>query len=76
LLGAMMTARFKNPDCRFLGISTAAASPDSPLGRLRTRALAAPHVERTGAVLEAGGDGLRWLGWSPAEDADHDALQL
>jgi len=70
LLGAMATAMLKNPGCRFLGISTAAASLDSPLDRLRTRALAAPHVERKGAVLEAGGDGLAWLEWSLAEEAD------
>lgn len=50
LLGAMMTAMLKNPECRFLGISTAAASLDSPLGRLRTRALSAPNVERKGGV--------------------------
>lgn len=70
LLGAMLTSMLKNPRCRFLGISTAAASMDSPLGRLRTRALAQPHVERKGAVLEASGDGLAWLEWSVAEDAD------
>lgn len=76
LLGAMMTAMLKNPGCRFLGISTAAASLDSPLGRLRARALAAPHVERKGAVLEAGGDGLRWLEWSVPEEADPEDLRV
>lgn len=75
LLGAMLTAMLKNPTCRFLGISTSAASLDSPLGRLRTRALAAPTVERKGPVLEAGGDGLRWLEWSLPEDADPDDLR-
>jgi len=74
LLGAMATSMLKNAECKFLGISTAAASLDSPLGRLRTRALAAPHVERTGAVLEAGRDGLRWLEWSLAEDGDPEDL--
>ena len=75
LLGAMMTAMLKNPEARFLGISTAAASLDTPLGRLRARALAQPHVRRTGPLLEAGGDGLRWLEWSLAEDADPDDLR-
>ncbi len=70
MLGAMSSAMLKNAECRMLSISTASATLDSPLGRLRTRALAAPHVERKGAVLEAGGDGLRWLEWSVAEDAD------
>ena len=74
LLGAMMTAMLKNPECRFLGISTAAASLDSPLGRLRARAMAAPHVERKGAVLEAGGDEIRWLEWSVREDGNPESL--
>ncbi len=75
LLSAMQTSLLKNPACRFLGISTAAASLDSPLGRLRTRALAAPYVERKGAVLEANGDGLAWLEWSVAEDADPENMR-
>ena len=76
LLGAMLTSMLKNPACRFLGISTAASSMDSPLGRLRIRAMSAPTVKRTGAVLEAGGDGLRWLEWSVADDADAEDLRL
>jgi phage terminase large subunit-like protein len=75
LLGAMATAMLKNAEARFLGISTAAASLDSPLGRLRTRALAQPHVERRGSVLDASGDGLRWLEWSVPEHADPENLR-
>jgi hypothetical protein len=75
LLGAMLTSMLKVADCRFLGISTAAASLDSPLGRLRSRALAQPNVKRKGPVLEAGGEGLRWLEWSLAEDADPENLR-
>ena len=75
LLSAMQTSLLKNPTCRFLGISTAAASLDSPLGRLRTRALASPHVERKGAVLEASGAGLHWLEYSLAEDRDPEDLR-
>lgn len=51
LLGAFMTALLKVPECKFLGISTAASSLDSPLGKMRARALAQPDVERTGPVL-------------------------
>jgi len=76
LLGAMMTAMLKVPTCRFFGISTAASSMDTPLGRLRVRALSAPHVERVGALLEAGGDGLRWLEWSVPDEADAEDLRL
>ena len=76
LLGAMLTAMLKVPACRFLGISTAASSMDSPLGRLRTRALSAPHVERQGAVLTCSGDGLAWLEWSVPDEADAEDLRL
>jgi phage terminase large subunit-like protein len=76
LLGAMLTAMLKVPSCRFLGISTSAAQLDSPLGRLRIRAMAAPHVERVGVELDAGGDGLRWLEWSLTDDADPDDMRL
>ncbi len=76
LLGAMLTAMLKNRECRFLGISTAASAMDTPLGRLRTRALSAPHVERAGAVLDCTGDGLRWLEWSVADTEDPEDLRL
>ncbi|HET8954272.1 MAG TPA: terminase TerL endonuclease subunit [Solirubrobacterales bacterium] len=76
LLGAMLTAMLKNPECRFLGISTSAARLDSPLGSMQVRAMASPEVERVGVVLEAGGDGLRWLEWSLPDDADAEDLRL
>ncbi len=75
LLGAMMTAMLKNRGCQFLGISTAAATLDSPLGRLRTRALGQADVQRHGAVLEARGDGLHWMEWSVAETSDPEDLR-
>ncbi|MGI8511395.1 MAG: terminase large subunit domain-containing protein, partial [Solirubrobacteraceae bacterium] len=75
LLGAMMTAMFKNPGCRFFGISTSASTLDSPLGTLRRRALASPKVERKGPVLEASGAGLHWMEWSLGEDADPENLR-
>lgn len=67
LLEAMLTGLVKDPEARFLGISTAAARLDSPLGRLRARALAGT-VTRKGAVTDAVAPGLRWLEWSLAQD--------
>jgi hypothetical protein len=74
LLEAMQTGLIKRPDSKFLGISTAAAALDSPLGRLRARALAQPTAQRIGAVVEATGD-LHWLEWSVPDDVDLDDLQ-
>ena len=50
-------------------ISTAAPSADSPLGRLRARALALPGAKRRGAVVEAKGPDLHLLEWSCPEEA-------
>jgi phage terminase large subunit-like protein len=55
-------------------ISTAAAQLDSPLGRLRARALSHASAKRTGPVVEARGD-LHWLEWSVPDDAELDDLQ-
>jgi hypothetical protein len=76
LLGAMLSSMLKNPACRFLGISTAASSMDTPLGRLRIRALGQPHVERVGAVLQAGGGGLAWIEYSVGDDQDPEDLRV
>jgi len=67
LLEAMLTGLVKDPDARFLGISTAAAVLDSPLGRLRSRALAGKVISK-GAVTDATAPGLRWLEWSLGEE--------
>ena len=74
LLEAMQTGLVKRRDSKLLAISTAAAQLDSPLGRLRARALAQPTAKRTGAVIEARGD-LHWLEWSVPDEADLDDLQ-
>jgi phage terminase large subunit-like protein len=74
LLEAMQIGLIKRPDSKFLGISTAAAVLDSPLARLRARALAQPTAKRTGAVVEATGD-LHWLESSLPDDAEPDDLQ-
>lgn len=74
LLEAMTTGLVKRPDSKLLAISTAAAHLDSPLGRMRARALAHPSTKRVGAVIEAAGD-LHWLEWSLPDDAELDDLQ-
>jgi phage terminase large subunit-like protein len=73
LLEAMQTGLIKRRDSKLLLISTAAAQLDSPLGRLRARALAQPSAKRTGSVVEARGD-LHWLEWSVPDDVDLDDL--
>lgn len=74
LLEAAQTGLVKRPDSKLFVISTAAAKLDSPLGRMRARALAQPGVKRRGAVTEARGD-LHWLEWSLADDASLDDMR-
>ena len=74
LLEAMQTGLIKRPDSKLLLISTAAAQLDSPLGRMRARALAQPTTKRKGAVLEARGD-LHWIEWSLPDEHDLDDLR-
>jgi len=74
LLEAMTTGLVKRRDSKLLAISTAAAQLDSPLGRMRARALAQPNVQRRGAVVEAGGD-PHWLEWSLADEDDLDDMK-
>jgi hypothetical protein len=45
------------------------------LSTIATLMLSASRLSRRGPVLEAGGDGLRWLEWSVAEDADTEDLR-
>jgi phage terminase large subunit-like protein len=45
-------------------VSTAAATADSTLGKLRARALASADIRRRGAVTDARGDNIRLLEWS------------
>jgi phage terminase large subunit-like protein len=66
---ALATALHKNPNSKLVITSTAASGADTPLGRLRARALAG-DVKRRGPVLHARGDGLRWLSWEVPEDAE------
>jgi phage terminase large subunit-like protein len=73
---AMRSAMAKRPDARLVTITTAAPTGDTPLRRIRERALASPHVTRTGPLLEASGRGLRLLEWSCPEDHDPDDLAM
>jgi phage terminase large subunit-like protein len=50
-------------------VSTAAATAESTLGRLRARALAASDVRRRGATIDARGDNIRLLEWSVDAEA-------
>lgn len=67
---SMRTAMAKRPDCRLVTITTASATGDTPLRRIRDRAIASPDVHRTGPILEASGRGIRLLEWSLPEDHD------
>ena len=66
---ALATALHKDPNSKLVITSTAASGADTPLGRLRTRALAG-EVKRRGPVVDARTDGLRWLSWEVPEDAE------
>ena len=67
---ALRTALLKRPDSRLVTISTAGYGEDSPLSRLRARALGQPSVERTGALTVAHGPSLGMLEWAVPDDAD------
>jgi phage terminase large subunit-like protein len=69
---ALHSALHKQPDAKMIVISTAGQGADSPLGRLRARALALPSVKRSGALTDARGPGLRMLEWAVPEDGDID----
>jgi phage terminase large subunit-like protein len=69
---ALASGLHKRPDATLIIISTAGQGADSPLGKLRARALAQPHVVRRGVVTDARGPGIRMLEWSLDEDDDVD----
>jgi phage terminase large subunit-like protein len=68
LLTAFQTALVKRPDSKLLLISTSAGDLDSPLGRLRRRAMALGSARRRGPVVEAESVDLHWLEWSLADE--------
>jgi phage terminase large subunit-like protein len=69
---AMASALHKQAGAKLLVISTAGMGADSPLGKLRKRALALPTVKSRGAFTDARGPGLRMLEWGCPEDTDLD----
>jgi phage terminase large subunit-like protein len=74
---ALRTATLKRPDSRLVTISTAGQGADSPLGRLRARALAQPELLRRHNVLtDARGPALRMLEWAVPGDADIDDTRI
>jgi phage terminase large subunit-like protein len=69
---ALNSGLHKTPHSKMVVISTAGQGAESPLGRLRSRALTQPSVRRRGAVTDARGPDLRFLEWSCSEDDDVD----
>ena len=67
---ALRTATLKRKGSKLITISTAGQGADTPLGRLRARALGQPHIQRKGALTHAHGPGLRMLEWSVPDDAN------
>ena len=65
---ALYTALLKRPGAKLCTISTAAASPIDPLGKLRERALALPDVSTHGVVTDCKGPTLRMLEWRLPDD--------
>lgn len=65
---ALRTALLKRRDARMAVISSAPEDAATPLGRLRARGLAQPHVTRRGALTEAHGESLRMLQWAVPYD--------
>jgi len=69
---AMRSALPKRPGARMVTISTAGSGAESPLGRLRARALAAPKIKHSLIVTDARADGLRMLQWAVPDERVHD----
>jgi len=75
---ALRTAMQKRQGARMITISTAGARVDTPLGRLRERALKLPKVKRDGAFTRAEGPNLAMLAWELSDGAklnDLDAVK-
>jgi phage terminase large subunit-like protein len=70
LYEAMRTSMLKRPGARMVTISTAGSDVDGALGRLRSRALGLPHVERTAPLTRAYGASLAMLEWSVSDEWD------
>jgi phage terminase large subunit-like protein len=66
---AMRTSLIKRAGSRMVTISTAGQGTETPLGRLRTRALAQPSVTTKGYLVDAIGPNLRMLEWAVPDNA-------
>jgi phage terminase large subunit-like protein len=73
---ALSSALHKQPKSKLVVISTAGQGADSPLGRLRSIALASPQVKRDGVVTDCQGGGVRMLEWVLDDDTDIDNEKL
>jgi phage terminase large subunit-like protein len=71
---ALRTALLKRPGAKMAVISTAAHGVETPLGRLRARALAG-DVRRHGVVTDARTDTLRMLEWMARDDRPVDDMR-
>jgi phage terminase large subunit-like protein len=69
---ALASALHKTPGSKLITISTAGQGVESPLGQIRTRALALPSVKSRGAFTEATGPDLVMLEWALPADGDID----
>jgi hypothetical protein len=73
---AMASALHKRPEAKMIVISTAGQGTDSPLGKLRARALGLEDVKRRGYVTDARGQDRRYLEWSVPNGADVDRPRI
>lgn len=65
---ALLTSLAKRPGSKLVTISSAGQGHETPLGRLRARALGQPSVKRSGALTTARGRDLVMLEWAVPED--------
>ncbi len=72
---ALASALHKAPGSKLVTVSTAGQGLESPLGRIRIRALALPSVRRRGALTEARGPDLAMLEWAVPADANVDHVR-
>lgn len=65
---ALSSALHKRPDSKLIVVSTAGQGAESPLGRLRRRALGLPSVKQRGSLTEANGADLELLEWATPDE--------
>jgi phage terminase large subunit-like protein len=65
---ALSSAIHKRPDSKLIVVSTAGQGAESPLGRLRRRALGLPEVKTRGYLTEAKGPDLQMLEWATPDE--------